>query len=75
MNDDTTPPLSVDPAEVLLDLEARRQGGTFAADLAKLHPVRYQAARCRPGLIERIAADGNRTVGQWRDGRFVVADE
>lgn len=61
--------LPADPEEVLRDLETARAAGALA-DRVSESPVRYQACPGRPGLIQRIAADGTREVGRFRDGEF-----
>ncbi len=66
---------TIDAEAVLTELRDPAVTARIVAVLAARHPVRFQASLDSPGLIERIGADGSRTVGQWLDGRFVTADE
>ena len=61
--------LPADPAAVLGDIEATRAAGTLA-DRVSEALVRYQSCPGRPGLLQRLAADGTREVGRFQDGEF-----
>jgi hypothetical protein len=65
--------LPADPAAVLRDIEAARASGTLAERVSEA-PVRYQSCPGRPGLIQRIAADGTREVGRFQGGEFHPAE-
>lgn len=60
----------ISPEAVFDELERQREDGTLAASVTNA-TVRYQASEAHPGRLERIEADGNRTVGLFQDGRFV----
>lgn len=57
----------VDVDEVFAELESRRPA--LAGQVTRA-PVRYQASRAHPGLLERIDPDGRVTVGQFEQGEF-----
>jgi hypothetical protein len=58
------------PDDVLASLQASHRRGALA-DRVSEAAVRYQAAPGRPGLLERIEADGRRAIGRFADGEFV----
>lgn len=61
----------VDADEVFAELEARRS--TLAGQVTRA-PVRFQASRAHPGLLERIDPDGRVTAGQFEQGEFQPRD-
>jgi hypothetical protein len=63
--------VAIDVDDVFARLEADRRSGRLA-ELVSSGPVRYQASPDHLGLLERIDVDGRRTLGQFRDGEFVV---
>lgn len=65
----------VDVAQVVAALQDPATAARIAREIAARHPVRYQAAPGRPGLLERVDADGVKVVGAWRGGRFVASGE
>ena len=60
----------IDPAAFFAAVDADRESGKLAADIAKLSPVRYQVCEEKPGLLERIDESGNVVVGRFIDGEF-----
>lgn len=58
-------PIEVD--DVFAELESRRP--SLAARVTR-SPVRYQASREHPGLLERIGPDDRVTVGRFEGGEF-----
>ena len=63
----------VSSEEVFAEVERRRGEGDLRASVSGAG-VRYQRCPTRPGHLERVAADGVRTVGIFRDGRFVPVE-
>ena len=61
---------AVEPDDIVADLERARRSGALADRVCET-AVRYQASPTRPGLLERIGADGGRTAGRFVDGEFV----
>lgn len=57
----------VDVDEVFAELEARRPA--LAGQVTRA-PMRFQASRAHPGLLERIDPEGRVTVGQFEQGEF-----
>jgi len=64
---------AVAPESVFASLDAQRPSGSLAASVST-GPWRYQACPHRPGLLERIDNDGNRTAGTFADGVFQPCD-
>lgn len=64
---------AVAPESVFASLDAQRPSGTLAASVCT-GPWRYQACPDRPGLLERIDNEGNRTAGTFADGLFQPCD-
>lgn len=62
--------VTVDAEQVFARLEADRRSGQLAGAVSS-GPLRYQASPDHPGLLERIDADGRRTHGQFKQGRFI----
>ena len=46
----------------------------LASAIAEQSPIRYQASRNSPGLLEQIDQAGKTVVGQFLEGEFVPAD-
>lgn len=67
----TASPIS--PEQVFAALEADRSHGVLAQSVSSAS-VRYQASVAYPGLLERIDADGRRTVGRFLNGAFQPCD-
>lgn len=62
------------PSEALFsDIEEFRAAGTLAKRVTSAS-VRYQRSESHPGRLERIDADGTRTVGVFEGGRFVPVE-
>ena len=53
---------AVAPESVFAAIDAQRQNGSLAASVSTASE-RYQACPSRPGLLERIDNEGNRTAG------------
>jgi hypothetical protein len=64
-------PVSSD--EVFSDIERRRADEELYKSTTGAK-VRYQTSDSHPGRLERISADGTRTVGVFEDGRFVPVE-
>jgi hypothetical protein len=60
----------VDPEDVFASLDEDHRTGRLAKSIAQRSPVRYQASRSHPGMLERIDEQGSVSVGQFRDGEF-----
>lgn len=68
----TVEPVTASPLvaeKVFTALEADRAGGALR-DAVSSASVRYQASVACPGLLERIDADGQRSVGRFIHGVF-----
>ena len=63
-------PPDVDPQTVFASFDAARESGALTAALAEISPLRYQASKTRPGLLERIDETGKVTVGRFLGGEF-----
>jgi hypothetical protein len=63
----------VDPDEVVAAVEEQRTGGALSAAVTRAAVV-YESSRSRPGMLDRIDADGTRETGHFRDGRFMPAE-
>jgi len=59
----------VDPEDVFQALETQRDSGSLAQSVTG-NAVKYQASVTHPGLLERIDAHGDVTLGQFMDGEF-----
>lgn len=62
---------TVSPSQVFAALDHERQSGSLVPAVSSA-PVRYQASSTHPGCLERIAADGSRTIGTFADGVFLA---
>ena len=65
---------AVDTESVFAALDAGRKSGKLASAVAEKSPIRYQASRTKPGLLEQVDSEGNSVVGQFIDGEFVPAE-
>ena len=61
------------PDGVFSHLEKSRARGELADRVCE-SAVRYQSCPGRAGLLERIAADGGRSVGRFLNGEFVSVE-
>ena len=59
----------LDPDQVFTALEQDRRSGALV-DAVSASAVRYQACSDRPGYLERIDRQGQRSVGRFVAGRF-----
>jgi len=62
---------AVDPESVFAALDASRESGELASAIAEQSPIRYQASKNNPGLLEQIDEAGRKVVGQFLEGEFV----
>ena len=60
----------VDPDEVLEETAQYRKMSDSAPPITQA-PFYYEASRTQPGLLDRVAADGKRETGHFRDGKFI----
>ena len=65
---------ALDADSVFAALDADRKSGKLASAIAEKSPIRYQASKDKPGLLEKVDAEGNSIVGQFIDGEFVPAE-
>ena len=65
---------ALDSDSVFAALDADRKSGKLESAIAEKSPIRYQACKDKPGLLEKIDAEGNSIVGQFVDGEFVPAE-
>jgi hypothetical protein len=70
---ETVQAAAVAPESVFASLDAQRQSGSLAASVST-SSMRYQACPSRPGLLERIDNEGNRTAGTFEGGVFRPCD-
>ena len=62
---------AVDPESIFAALDADRESGVLASAISGQSPIRYQASRSNPGLLEQVDPTGKIVVGQFLDGEFV----
>ena len=60
----------IDPEAVFASLEEDIRSGALASAIAEDNPIRYQASASHPGMLEQIDAQGQVTVGRFRNGEF-----
>ena len=65
---------AVDPESVFTALNADRKSGKLASAIAERSPIRYQASKSNPGLLEQTGPEGHSTVGQFVNGEFVPSE-
>ena len=65
---------AVDPQSVFAALDADRVSGVLASAIAGQSPVRYQASKSNPGLLERMDPAGKTLLGTFIDGDFVPSE-
>lgn len=65
---------AVDPSSVFSALDADRNSGKLASAITEKSPIRYQASRSKPGLLEQVDQKGSSINGQFVDGEFVPAE-
>lgn len=59
----------IEPEAVFAALDVSRESGVLASQVTD-STVRYQASSTHPGMLERIAANGDVAVGQFNNGVF-----
>ena len=62
---------SIKPELVFQNLDREREQGTLP-DKVTRSPVKYQASSAQPGYLERIDENGRVTVGQFKEGEFIL---
>lgn len=60
----------VDPDDVLSETAHYCLESRSAPPITQA-PFYYEASRSQPGLLDRVAADGARETGHFRDGKFI----
>jgi hypothetical protein len=65
---------AVDTESVFAALDADRKSGKLASAVAEKSPIRYQASKIKPGLLEQVDSEGNSVGGQFINGEFVPAE-
>ena len=66
--------VNVNPESVFAALEADRESGELASAIAEQSPIRYQASKTSPGLLERVGSGGDVALGQFVNGEFIPSD-
>jgi len=61
----------IDAGSVFASLEDQRKKGLLQHNVTS-SPRRYQASLIQPGYLECIDVDGNVTIGQFKNGEFIV---
>ena len=64
----------IDPDDVFNLLETQRQQGALTQAVTS-SAIKYQSSLVHPGYLERIDQKGNVSVGQFKNGEFVIVDE
>jgi len=65
---------AVDPESVFAALDSDRESGVLASAIAEQSPIRYQASKSNPGLLEQVGPTGKTGIGQFINGEFVLSD-
>ncbi len=65
---------AVNPESVFTVLNADRESGRLASAIAERSPIRYQASKSNPGLLEQVDPEGHSVVGQFVNGEFVPSE-
>jgi len=60
----------IDPMAVFDDVEQQRVSGELSAELTQGR-LNYELSTKAPGFLVRIAADGSRVIGSFKDGTFI----
>ena len=66
--------VNVNPESVFAALDADRESGELASAIAEQSPIRYQASKTSPGLLERVGSGGDVVRGQFVNGDFIPSD-
>jgi len=64
------PSSPVDADAVFAAVDEAREDGGLSREVSGA-AVRYEASPGRPGLLDRILADGRRESGRFRNGQFI----
>ncbi len=62
----------IKPDEVFLALENERKKGTLPTTVTH-SAIKYQASISHLGYLERIDKKGESTIGEFKDGQFIVS--
>jgi len=65
--------VAVDPGDVFNQLERQRISGELSHKVTSTS-FKYQASKERPGLLEQVDDEGNHTLGNFNNGKFVALD-
>jgi len=64
---------AIDSDGVFKQLERQRSSGELSHKVTSTS-LKYQASKAYPGLLEQVDSEGNHTVGNFNNGKFVVFD-
>ena len=69
--------ITLNPDDLLAELQADRASGRMAQMIAERSPIRYRASHTNPGYLDRVDdTNATVTVGSFQDGTFTaVSDE
>ncbi|MGI9250182.1 MAG: hypothetical protein ACR2PR_03165 [Pseudohongiellaceae bacterium] len=70
MPKEKVPSVPINPDAVFASLDATRESGELADAIAEQSPIRYQASKLYPDMLERIDSTGKVSVGQYANGEF-----
>lgn len=70
---EAVPSTPIHADEVLEDIRSAKRSGELSVRVSTA-PLRYQASKDHPGLLEEVGADGNRRLGRFAEGKFVPFD-
>ncbi len=66
--------VNVNPESVFAAIDADRESGELASAIAEQSPIRYQASKTNPGLLERVGSGGDVVLGQFVNGDFIPSE-
>lgn len=61
----------IDPDDIFQKLNRERVSGELAAKVTTTK-LKYQASEQYPGLLEQVDGEGNHTVGNFNNGKFIA---
>jgi len=61
---------TVDPNDVFNQLEIQRSSGELSHKVTTTS-LKYQTSKTHPGLLEQVDCKGNKTVGNFNNGKFI----
>jgi len=62
---------TIDPTDVFNQLERQRESGELSHKVTSTS-LKYQASKEYPGLLEQVDSEGNHTIGNFNNGKFVA---